>query len=86
LYNAGINSKKVTEAFCKAISFFGNEFTLLKESPINDIARYQPILGEAIYRMRKGTVKCTLGFDGIYGKIKLFDDRTITVKKQLSIF
>jgi len=63
LYNAGINSKKVTEAFCKAISFFGNEFTLLKEAPINDIARYQPILGEAIYRMRKGTVKCTPGFN-----------------------
>lgn len=88
LHGAGPDSKKVTVAFTAAISAFGNEFTLLKEAPLEMIERYNPLLAEAIGRMRSGDVRRTAGYDGVYGTIKLFDEAELQqpVKKQLSMF
>lgn len=88
LYNAGVESKKVTTAFIDCISYFGNEFSLLKESSVEDIKRYNPLLAEAIHRMRTGRVLRTAGYDGVYGVIKLFNEKELKkpVEQQLSIF
>jgi DNA helicase II / ATP-dependent DNA helicase PcrA len=88
LHGAGTESKKITAAFTEAITAFGNEFTLLKEAPLDDILRYNPLLAEAISRMRSGNVRRIAGYDGVYGSIKLFDETELKqpVKKQLSMF
>lgn len=87
LHKAGVDSKKVTAAFINAISVFGNEFTLLKQAPVADIHRYDPLLAEAIRRMREGNVTRIAGSDGVYGAIKLFSDELPQpAKPQLSMF
>lgn len=72
IQEAGVKSKKVTKLFTEAVSAFGNEFSVLKEAPVEDIGRFHRVLGEGIRRMRSGEVKRIAGYDGIYGKIQLF--------------
>ncbi|MET0394444.1 MAG: endonuclease Q family protein [Chitinophagaceae bacterium] len=88
LHGAGTESKKVTAAFTEAISVFGNEFTLLKDAPLDDIARYDARLAEGIRRMREGHVTRIAGYDGVYGTIKLFEGETppSRAQTQLSMF
>ncbi|MDN5205636.1 UvrD-helicase domain-containing protein [Fulvivirgaceae bacterium BMA10] len=70
----GPNSKKVQQAFQQTISTFGNEFTLLQETPIEDIKRYgDDVLSEAIRRMREHEVNPISGYDGNYGVIRIFN-------------
>lgn len=83
LENAGKESKKVNAAYINAINFAGNEFSLLKEIQLQDIHRYQPKLGEAIRRLRAGEVYRKPGYDGVYGSIKLFEERQ---NNQTSLF
>jgi DNA helicase-2/ATP-dependent DNA helicase PcrA len=68
---ASTESKKVTEAYTKAVSAFGNEFDLLQMAPVQDLHRFDPLLSEAIERMRTGQVVRTAGYDGVFGNIKL---------------
>jgi DNA helicase-2/ATP-dependent DNA helicase PcrA len=88
LLGASVQSKKVMHAFSQAITAFGNEFTLLREAPVDDIGRYHKKLGEAIHRMRSGQVKRISGFDGRYGQIILFAKGELPTRtpEQLSIF
>lgn len=72
---AGVASKTVNQAFHQAISTFGNEFSLLKEVPVEDIHKQGgPVLAEAIRRMRTHEVKPVAGYDGLYGVIKIFNE------------
>jgi uncharacterized protein (TIGR00375 family) len=75
LEGTGVDSKKVNTAFIKVINFAGNEFSLLKEMPLKDIHVFNPLLGEAIRRMRNGEVRRIPGYDGVYGSIRLFDKK-----------
>lgn len=74
LEGAGIDSKKVTTSFINAINLSGNEFSLLKEMPVEDIRPKQPLLAEAIERFRAGKVIRIPGYDGVYGSIHLFEE------------
>lgn len=84
---SGTESKKVMTAYIDAISQFGNEFTLLKEAPIEAIHHFHPQLAEAIHRMRRGSVIRIPGYDGVYGTIKLFHPGELQkpLKKQLDL-
>jgi PHP family Zn ribbon phosphoesterase len=54
----------------------GNEFKVLLQSPLDDIERAGTLLiREAIARMRAGTVHIAPGYDGEYGKVRIFEDR-----------
>jgi DNA helicase II / ATP-dependent DNA helicase PcrA len=88
LYQCGTESKKVMAAYTNAISKFGNEFTLLKEAPVENIRNYNSLLGEAIHRMRTGNVTRIAGYDGVFGAIKLFNEKELQqpVTKQASMF
>ncbi|MDN5214497.1 UvrD-helicase domain-containing protein [Fulvivirgaceae bacterium BMA12] len=86
--NVGPSSKTVLKAFHKAISTFGNEFTLLKQVPVEDIERYGgPVIAEAIRRMRQQEVKAVSGYDGVYGVIRVFNEGEIEkLQGQLNFF
>ncbi|MCG8306546.1 MAG: UvrD-helicase domain-containing protein [Cytophagales bacterium] len=76
--NTGPSSKTVMQAFHRAISIFGNEFTLLEKVPIEDIKRHgDPILAEAIRRMRHKEVNPQAGYDGLYGTIRIFEEKEL---------
>jgi uncharacterized protein (TIGR00375 family) len=70
----GPASKKVDTAYQGLLQELGNEFKILLDSPLNDIeGAGSPLIREAISRMRTGHVRITPGFDGEFGKIKIFD-------------
>jgi DNA helicase-2/ATP-dependent DNA helicase PcrA len=72
---AGPSSKGVMQAFQQTISAFGNEFSLLQDAPVHDIEKLgNPVLAEAIRRMREQEVKPVPGYDGLYGVIKIFNE------------
>ncbi|MGQ1948164.1 UvrD-helicase domain-containing protein [Geofilum sp. OHC36d9] len=73
----GPESKAVQAAFVQALSQFGNEFSLLNDVPVEDIKKYDVLLGEAVRRMRCGAINATAGYDGVFGRIKVFEEGEI---------
>ena len=70
----GVNSKAVNKQYFNLIENLGNEFTILMDTPLDDIERAgSPLLREAIARMRSGQVYIVPGYDGEFGKVKIFE-------------
>ena len=61
------SSRSVWETYNKLVAAFGNEFTVLNDTPPEKIAGVFPPLAQAIAAIRAGTVKITPGYDGVYG-------------------
>ena len=74
-FQCGANTKKVNAVYLGMLQQLGNEFTILLQTPLDDIERASsPLIREAINRMRAGTVKIAPGYDGEYGTIRIFED------------
>ena len=70
----GVGSKRVQNEYLKVLSSIGNEFTVLLEAPLEDIGKAgSALLMEAVSRMRSGRVHIAPGFDGEYGRIRIFE-------------
>ncbi|GAB4406146.1 MAG: endonuclease Q family protein [Thermodesulfovibrionales bacterium] len=70
----GANSKAVDKEYQSLLQKLGSEFKILMDVPLGDIERAgSPLIREAISRMRKGDVHIAPGYDGEYGKIKIFE-------------
>ncbi|QGP92224.1 ATP-dependent DNA helicase Rep [Neomoorella glycerini] len=68
----GTNSKKVTALYFDLLRRLGPELVVLREAPLEAIARVAGAsVAEAIRRMRAGEVETRPGFDGEYGRILL---------------
>lgn len=74
LLGSGVASQAVTRAYDRIIAELGPELSVLGEVPVEDIARADSLLGEAVARLRAGTVIRQAGYDGEYGVIRLFED------------
>jgi DNA helicase-2/ATP-dependent DNA helicase PcrA len=73
IHGVGPKSKAVQSKYEELVSRFGSELFILEHAPLEDIQRAGwPVLAEALSRMRQGRVICEAGFDGEYGKIRLF--------------
>lgn len=74
IVGSGVASKAVTHTYDRAIAALGPELAVLEEMPVEDVARVDPLLGEAVTRLRSGEVIRQAGYDGEYGVVRLFQD------------
>jgi len=84
----GVNSKAVEKKYFSLLETLGNEFGILMDCSVDDIEKTgTPEIAEAVSRMRKGEVHIEPGFDGKYGKIKIFEKiERKEVKGQTALF
>ncbi|MEZ4180368.1 MAG: endonuclease Q family protein [Candidatus Doudnabacteria bacterium] len=76
----GTQSKKVQETYDSMVAQ-ETEFNLLLNTPINQIAKISnQFIAESINRLRSGDVNLTPGYDGVFGKIKIY-----TAKERTSL-
>lgn len=84
----GVNTKGVKGEYLSLISKLGSEFKILMETSLSDIEMAgSPLLSEAISRMREGKVHIAPGYDGEYGKIRIFEEvEREEIKGQITMF
>ncbi|HEX4225304.1 MAG TPA: UvrD-helicase domain-containing protein [Pseudonocardiaceae bacterium] len=74
ILGVGPKSKKVTQAVDQLVNTLGPELGILLELPIDEIRTARnPLLTEAIERLRAGRVHREAGYDGEYGTISIFE-------------
>lgn len=85
---SGETSRRVTEEYQRVIETIGPELEILLYTSLETIARSGGgLLAEAISRMRTGRVIRDGGYDGQYGRIRLFREGELEqIKGQRSLF
>jgi len=67
--------QKVWNVYNDLISKFGDEYTILTEAPLKEMAEIvDPRIAEAVIRVREERVKVIPGYDGVYGQIAIFEE------------
>lgn len=84
----GVNTRSVTETYCDLLGRLGSEFHVLLHAPLADIERSgEPLLAEAIRRMRAGQVSIAPSYDGEYGTVRISDpEERRTTAPQMNLF
>ncbi|MFH1401906.1 MAG: endonuclease Q family protein [Parcubacteria group bacterium] len=68
-------AKQVALEYQNLIKKFGNEFGILLDVPENDLKEFTLWkIVEGIIKVREGKVDIKPGYDGVYGKIKIFEE------------
>lgn len=71
----GVNSKAVQRIYFRMIEELGNEFSILIEASPQDIDRLgSPLIADAVARMRNHEIYIAPGYDGEYGRIRIFEE------------
>jgi PHP family Zn ribbon phosphoesterase len=82
-YNVGKLSKKVIAKYME-MTAKTSELKILLDLNKNDLKPIAtPKIIEGIIKMRRGQVKISPGYDGIYGKVRVFDEE---IKPQKTLF
>ena len=84
-------SAAVREEYLKLVQGLGNEFAVLMDVPLDEVARHaRPRVVEALRRMRDGLVEIKPGYDGTFGEIRIFggaaEESKVTQPAQTSLF
>lgn len=71
----GPATKKVGRVYAQLLETHGSELDILRRLDPHDLDRTgPPLIGEAIRRMRAGKIQLAAGYDGEFGKIKIFSE------------
>jgi uncharacterized protein (TIGR00375 family) len=77
VFDCGANTKKVREQYLKLVADLGSEFSILLDAPLDKIAAAgSPKIAEAVQRVREGKLKLLPGYDGEFGLVSIFRDRS----------
>lgn len=72
----GANSKRVNSMYIDLLTKLGSEFTILMKSSLAEIETAStPLMREAVFRMRTGKIHIVPGYDGEFGKVRIFNER-----------
>jgi len=75
-FDVGKSSKRVQEEYFKIIKKAGTEFAALLDLSFEELNKITlPEVVEAIKRVREGKLIIEPGYDGIFGKVKIFNDK-----------
>ncbi len=81
--NSTTNGIRVKETFDEVCSKLGSEINVLVNVPLLDIKNSFGVrLAEGIEKVRKGDIVIEPGFDGEYGKVKIWKEEEVEVRKQ----
>jgi len=88
IFQVGAGSKTVQKHYDRLLGKLGPEFDILHALPIDEIDKVgMPLLGEAIRRMRDNGIRISGGYDGEYGKVRIFEPHERqALKGQTSLF
>lgn len=89
--NSQPSNKKTLNEYHKMLMLLGNEFKILLDVPAKDIeCLCGERMAEAIERIRSGNIYISPGYDGAYGRVRIFEnikkDRVYDFKGQMSLF
>jgi len=74
LLGVGVSSKAVMRNYFQMIQRFGSELTIMTETPVASFEDVDiPCFAEAISRVRQNLVQRTAGFDGVFGKVMVYN-------------
>jgi uncharacterized protein (TIGR00375 family) len=74
VFKKGVNTAAVKREYMRLTNAAGSEFALLLDMPEEEIRKIaHPKVAEAVTRVRNGELSITPGFDGEFGKIKIFE-------------
>jgi uncharacterized protein (TIGR00375 family) len=74
----GVGSKRVVNAYDEIIEKFGNEFQVLLKTNISEIEKYDFRIAQAISKVRGGDIVIEPGYDGVFGKVKIWPKKEIS--------
>ena len=78
IMGVGPQSKRVQRTYLELLARLGPELGILTECPLEDLAqRGSPLLVQAVERLRDGQVIREGGYDGEYGRVRLFEEHEL---------
>lgn len=74
VFQVGVKTKKVNHAYHQLILNHGSEFDILCHVPKASLEKNNiPLLAEAVVRMREGRILFDPGYDGEFGRVRIFN-------------